>query len=346
VWSDNGVKLFAPGGTKLGDGEQAAIEAAVADLGADAAAWPRPSLDDDPAPHKHYLAHLLSALDTDRLTALHVVVDCANGAASALAPETFRSAGARVDVIGAEPDGRNINDGVGSSHPEQLQRAVVDAGADLGLAFDGDADRCVAVDGQGRFVDGDQIMYALAVDLHSRRELAHDTVVVTVMSNFGLRRALRDAGIETYETPVGDRAVLAALEANGYVLGGEQSGHIIFRALATTGDGILTGVLLADLVARRRESLHDVVAPMQRLPQVLDNVRLGAAFDLANAESVWATVRAIEGELAERGRVLVRASGTEPLVRVMVEAPTDAEARAAASRVHAAIESAARPRPG
>jgi phosphoglucosamine mutase len=345
VWSDNGVKLFAPGGTKLSDVQQAAIEAAIAELSTDAGPSAAPALDDDPAPHKHYEAHLLSALDTDRLGALRVVLDCANGAASALAPEVFRSAGARVDVIAADPDGRNINDHVGSSHPEQLQRAVVDVGADLGLAFDGDADRCIAVDARGALVDGDQIMYALAVDLHSRRELAHDTVVVTVMSNLGLRRALRDAGIDIYETPVGDRAVLAALEANGYVLGGEQSGHVIMRDRATTGDGILTGVLLADLVARRRQPLHELVVPMQRLPQVLDNVRLDEPFDLAGAEAVWSTVRTVETELAERGRVLVRASGTEPLVRIMIEAPTDAEARAAASRVRAAVESAARTGP-
>ncbi len=345
-WTDNGIKLFARGGLKLGDEQQARVEA---EIDAVQTRWrevmPAPALPAGDADASAYPRHLVGALDGRRLDGLRVVLDCANGAAYEIAPAVFRALGASIEVIGASPNGRNINDGCGSNHPEALQRAVVDARADLGLAFDGDADRCVAVDGHGGLVDGDQVMYALAVDLHARGALPGDAVVVTVMSNLGLRRALAGRGIATVETPVGDRHVLAALEEHGAALGGEQSGHIICRALATTGDGVLTGLLLSDLVVRRATPLDALVAPMQRLPQVLVNVRLGAPFDLAGAESVWAVVRAIEAELGDGGRVLVRASGTEPLVRVMVEAPTDTVAHQATARVRAAVEHAASSQP-
>ena len=339
-WTDNGIKLFARGGLKLDDAQQARVEQVVEQI---AGPWrellPAPMLAHDASATERYEAHLVAALEGRRLEGLRVVLDCANGAASAVAPDVFAGLGASVEVLAASPDGRNINEACGSNHPEGLQRAVVAAGADLGLALDGDADRCIAVDANGELVDGDQIMYAVAVDLSAREELPGDTVVVTVMSNLGLRLALAEHGIATHETPVGDRHVLAALEAV-YALGGEQSGHIIFRRLATTGDGILTGILLSDLVARQGAPLHELVAPVQRLPQVLDSVRVAASFDLAGAESVWSVVHDVEAELGDRGRVLVRASGTEPLVRVMVAAPTDAVARAGVARIRAAIEAA------
>ena len=285
-----------------------------------------------------YVEHLLSALEGRTLAGLHVVVDCANGAASELAPRALLAAGAQVDVINAQPDGRNINAGCGSTYPEQLQAAVRAAGADLGLALDGDADRVLAVDENGELVDGDQIMVMTARDWHERGMLRNDAIVVTVMSNLGLRRALADAGVGIVETPVGDRNVTAAMAEHDLAIGGEQSGHIVFADLATTGDGVLTGLIVADLVARRGVKMSALAAAMTRLPQVLVNVRLERAFDLDAAPGVRAVVREVEAELGDRGRVMVRSSGTEPVVRVMVEAPTGAEAAAAAARVRSALE--------
>ncbi len=337
-WTDNGIKLFAPGGLKLDDDQQAEVERVLdASVGEpiDAAATPAGS--DLAACLDDFEIHLRGALEGRALAGLNVVLDCANGSASAVAPELFASLGATVQSLACEPDGRNINEACGSNHPEALRRAVVAAHADLGLAFDGDADRCVAVDASGALVDGDQVMVAMALDMAERGALVGDTVVVTVMSNLGLRLALAEHGIAVCETPVGDRHILAALEANGFTLGGEQSGHVIFRELATTGDGVLTGLLLADLVVRSGRPLRDLAAAMTRLPQVLENVRVAPGFDLAASASVWAAVRAAEAQLGDLGRVLVRASGTEPLVRVMAEAPSDAAARAAVDLVKAAL---------
>jgi phosphoglucosamine mutase len=286
-----------------------------------------------------YLAHLLGALDGRSLRGLRVVIDCANGAGFDLGPRALRGAGAEVEVLHATPDGRNINDGCGSTDPSELQRAVVEHGADLGLALDGDADRVVAVDERGELVDGDQIMVMTALDWHERGILRNDAIAVTVMSNLGLRRALSDAGVAIVETPVGDRSVTAAMAERDLAIGGEQSGHIVFADLATTGDGVLTGLIVCDLVARRGAALSTLAASMTRLPQVLVNVRLERKIDLEAEPGLLEAVRTVEAELGDRGRVLVRSSGTEPLLRVMVEAPSRSEAEASAARIVAAIHS-------
>ena len=246
-------------------------------------------------------------------------------------------------MLNAAPDGRNINADCGSTYPQQLQDAVRAHGANVGLALDGDADRVLAVDENGELVDGDQIMVMTARDWHERGMLRNDAIVVTVMSNLGLRRALADAGVGIVETPVGDRNVTAAMAAHDLAIGGEQSGHIVFADLATTGDGVLTGLIVADLLARRGVKMSALAAAMTRLPQVLVNVRLERAFDLDAAPAVQAVVREVEAELGDRGRVMVRSSGTEPVVRVMVEAPSEAEAAAAAARVRSALEAGPRP---
>jgi phosphoglucosamine mutase len=254
-----------------------------------------------------------------------------------MGPRALRGAGAEVEVLHATPDGRNINDGCGSTDPSELQRVVVERGADLGLALDGDADRVVAVDEHGALVDGDQIMVMTALDWHERGILRNDAIAVTVMSNLGLRRALSTAGVAIVETPVGDRSVTAAMAERDLAIGGEQSGHIVFADLATTGDGVLTGLIICDLVARRGAALSTLAAAMTRLPQVLVNVRLERKIDLGAEPGLLEAVRKVEAELGDRGRVLVRSSGTEPLLRVMVEAPTAAEAEGAAARIAGAI---------
>ena len=339
VWSDNGVKLVGPDGRKLADDQEAAIEAAIREM---PKAQRVPRYAPAPAPLgvdlDAYIAHLLGALDGRTLAGLHIVVDCANGAASELAPRAFREAGARVDVMHAEPDGRNINAGCGSTYPESLQAAVRARGAHLGLALDGDADRVLAVDENGELVDGDQIMVMTALDWHERKILRNDALVVTVMSNLGLRRALTAAGVGIVETPVGDRNVTAAMAVGDFAIGGEQSGHIVFADLATTGDGVLTGLIVADLVARRGKPLSALAAAMTRLPQVLVNVRIEGGPQVDHSPAVHETIAKVEADLGDRGRVMVRSSGTEPVVRVMVEAPTEEEAAAAAARVRASLE--------
>jgi phosphoglucosamine mutase len=343
-WQDNGVKLLDTNGRKLDPEVESAIETELRAL-LDA---PQPSAESTgpvgdsltPAARADlgaYVAHLSSSLEGRSLDGLHVVLDCAHGAAYELGPQALRAAGATVDVLHAEPNGRNINEGCGSTDPEALRRAVLDRRADLGLALDGDADRVVAVDDKGELVDGDQIMVMTALDWHERGRLRNDAIAVTVMSNLGLRRALAGAGIGVVETPVGDRNVLAAMAANDLVIGGEQSGHIVFADLATTGDGVLTGLIVSDLVARRGVSLSTLAAGMTRLPQVLVNVRTARTIELDDASGVGRAVREVEAGLGDRGRVMVRASGTEPLLRVMVEAPTEAEAEAAAARVVDAV---------
>jgi len=259
--------------------------------------------------------------------ALRVVLDCAHGAAADAAPAAFRALGATVTVIGAEPDGRNINAGVGSTHPDLVASEVVAHGADAGLAFDGDADRVVAVDAHGTVVDGDHILAILALDLDARGALRHRAIATTVMANLGLIRALEPHGIDVIVTPVGDRHVLAAMEDHDLVLGGEQSGHVIAAAHAVTGDGPLTGVLLLDAMVRSGRPLHELAAVVTKYPQVLESVRVARREDLDGATEFWGAVEAAEAELAGEGRVLVRPSGTEPVVRVMVEAPDAATAR-------------------
>ena len=336
---DNGIKLFAAGGRKLPDAVEDAIEDRLNEP------WERPtgaavgrvrSLADG---GERYLEHLLAAVPNS-LNGLRIVVDGANGAASLLAPEALRRAGADVIAIGCDPDGININHGCGSTHLEPLQRAVRDSGADLGLAHDGDADRCLAVAADGSIVDGDQILAMLALALQESGHLVADTVVATVMSNLGLKLALQAHGIVLEQTAVGDRYVLERMVSGGFALGGEQSGHVILAEYATTGDGLLTGLLLAARVAATGRSLADLAAVVQRLPQVLINVTGVDRAKLAGSAEVADAVAVAEAELGDTGRVLLRPSGTEPVVRVMVEAPTEDDAESVAGRLAQAVRAA------
>ena len=341
---DNGIKFFATGGRKLSDDAERALEAELDRVlhvgpsrepptGADVGA-----ISSGLGGRERYEASVIATLEGRRLDGLRVVIDCANGAAFAVAPSVLDRLGADVTVINARPDGTNINAHCGSTHPEELQRRVVAEGAHVGLAFDGDADRVLAVDHQGALVDGDQLVALCALDRRDRGLLSGDTVVVTVMTNLGFRLAMAERGIKCVETQVGDRYVLEALEEGAWSLGGEQSGHVIFRDLATTGDGLLTGVQVLDVVARSRRPLAELAAVMTRLPQVLRNVRVADRDGLDAAEALWSEVREVEAELGDRGRVLIRPSGTEPVVRVMVEAPTSEDAEAVATRLIAAVE--------
>lgn len=320
---DNGIKIFARGGRKLPDEVERRIEEAMSGdklrpTGAGVGRIDRFSDAED-----RYVMHLLGSLP-NRLDGIHVVLDCAHGAASGVSPETFRDAGAEVTVIGADPDGWNINDGVGSTHLDNLAEAVVRLGADIGIAHDGDADRCLAVDAEGNHIDGDQIMAILAVSMKERGHLTDDTLVATVMSNLGLHVAMREHGITVRQTAVGDRYVLEDMNEGGYALGGEQSGHVIMSEYATTGDGILTGLHLVAEMARQQKSIAELASVMTVYPQVLINVRDVDKDRVSEDEVVQQAVRDIESELGDSGRVLLRKSGTEPLVRVMVEA-SDAE---------------------
>jgi len=340
-WSDNGLKIVGADGRKCTDAQEDAIEAASAGS-APVAVPPEPALSfgADARAEAAYRSHLLGALGGRSLDGLRVVLDCANGAAFRVGPEVLREAGAEVTAINADPDGRNINDGCGSTHPDALRSEVVARGADLGLALDGDADRVLAVDERGELVDGDQIIVMTACDLHDRGELPGPGVVVTVMSNLGLRRALASAGIEVAETPVGDRHVVAAMHELGYAVGGEQSGHVIYAAHATTGDGLLTGAFVCDLVRRSGVPLSELAARMTRYPQVLVNVRVAQRAELDASAPLRDAIRAETERLGDEGRVLVRASGTEPVVRVMAEAATEDEATQAAARLRDAVVAA------
>ena len=337
----NGIKLFAPGGSKLSDDVEARIEAALDALPAPACE-PGRVHDDEEGPRRDrvlagYVAHIAAALDGRTLHGLRVVVDTANGAASPIAASVLEHVGAEVVLINAAPDGRNINLRCGATDPSVLARAVLEHGAHAGLALDGDADRLIAVDELGHVVDGDRVIAICARDLHARDALRHHAVVVTVMTNLGFRIAMRDAGIEVIETQVGDRYVLEALQRGGYSLGGEQSGHVIFPELATTGDGLLTGVVLLDVVRRSGVPLSELAATsMTVLPQVLVNVEVqGSAAGVA--ERMHAEIAAAAALLGDAGRVLVRPSGTEPLVRVMVEAPTSELAERVAADLAGAV---------
>ncbi|UTT68494.1 phosphoglucosamine mutase [Arthrobacter sp. DNA4] len=323
---DNGIKFFARGGQKLPDDVEDAIEAqmskeAVRPTGPDVGRIQRFSDAED-----RYIVHLLRTLP-HRLDGLTVVLDCANGAASGCSPQLFKDAGADLIVIGADPDGLNINDGVGSTHLGPLKEAVVKYGADLGIAHDGDADRCLAVDHEGNEVDGDQIMAILAVALKKAGKLKDDVLVATVMSNLGLKIALRDAGITILETAVGDRYVLEGMRDGGYNLGGEQSGHVIFSDHATTGDGLLTGLQLAAQVALTGKPLKELATVMTKLPQVLINVKGVDRSRVGSSDVLAQAVAAAEAALGDTGRVLLRPSGTEPVVRVMVEAADEETAQ-------------------
>ncbi len=332
---DNGIKLFSRGGHKLPDADEARIELEIAE---GASSDHRPTgggigrVRDLPGALDDYLGHLLSTLDQP-LDGLRVVVDCAHGAAFASAPEAYRRAGATVHTIGCEPDGWNINDGVGSTHLGPLIEAVRAQGADLGIAHDGDADRCLAVTADGEVVDGDAILAICAIALHERGALKDDTVVATVMSNLGFHHAMRDAGIAVQTTAVGDRYVLEALRTGDLSLGGEQSGHLVFLDHATTGDGLLTGLALLSRMRTTGSSLAELAAVVRRLPQTLVNVPVRDRLAVAASNEVAAAVNAVEAELADTGRVLLRPSGTEQLVRVMVEAPTQEQADEVAARL-------------
>ncbi|MFI1866262.1 phosphoglucosamine mutase [Streptomyces jumonjinensis] len=341
---DNGIKFLARGGHKLADELEERIEA-VYEQHRTGEPWDRPTgagvgrVTDYDEGFEKYVAHLGGVLP-NRIDGLKIVLDEAHGAASKVSPEAFTRAGAEVVTIGAAPDGLNINAGCGSTHLEQLKAAVVAHGADFGIAHDGDADRCLAVDGSGEEVDGDQILAVLALALREAGTLRGNTVVGTVMSNLGFKLAMEREGVELVQTGVGDRYVLESMKEHGYALGGEQSGHVIVLDHATTGDGTLTGLLLAARVAATGRSLAELAGVMERLPQVLINVpdvdktRVHTSKDLASA------VTEAERELGATGRVLLRPSGTEPLVRVMVEAADIEQARGVAERLADAVKSA------
>ena len=341
---DNGIQFFARGGHKLADDLEDRIEA-VYESHRHGEPWERPTgsgvgrVRSYDAGFGEYVTHLLNVLP-NRLEGLKVVLDEAHGAAAGVSPEAFTRAGAEIVTIGAEPDGLNINDGCGSTHMEKLKAAVIEHGADLGIAHDGDADRCLAVDHTGAEVDGDQILAVLALAMRERSELRSETVVATVMSNLGFKLAMEREGIALVQTAVGDRYVLEEMKERGFALGGEQSGHVIILDHATTGDGTLTGLLLAARVAQTGRTLKDLASVMERLPQVLINVpdvdksRVKTSAELASA------VTEAERELGATGRVLLRSSGTEPLVRVMVEAADIDQARSVAGRLADAVKSA------
>lgn len=334
---DNGIKIFARGGVKLPDVVEERIELAMAGpkqqpTGAGVGRIRRFSDAED-----RYLIHLLGSLP-HRLDGLHVVLDCAHGAASGVSPDAFRDAGAEVTVMGADPDGLNINDGVGSTHLDKLAEAVVDLGADVGIAHDGDADRCLAVDANGRVIDGDRIMAILAAAMHDRGVLTDGVLVATVMSNLGLHIAMRERGIDVRTTSVGDRYVLEEMNTGSFALGGEQSGHVIMREFATTGDGVLTGLHLVAEMARQNKTLAELADIMTMYPQIMINVRGVDRDGVAGDAVIAAAVASVEDELGESGRVLLRPSGTEQLVRVMVEAADEESAHRHASSLAAIVK--------
>jgi len=334
---DNGIKLFSRGGGKLDDSIEAAIEKRMGEP------WTRPTGRDvgritfDDTASSRYLNHLAASVTTP-LTGLKIVVDCANGASSFVAPIAYEKAGASVVAIHRSPDGWNINENCGSTHMEALQAAVIKEGADFGIAHDGDADRCLAVDGAGNVIDGDVIMTILAIGFKNRGALKSETIVGTVMSNLGFAHAMKDAGISVINTAVGDRYVLEKMIEGDFSLGGEQSGHLIMRQFANTGDGILTALQLAQEVVRSGKSLTELASQMQRFPQVLINVSNVKKEKLAESTAIAQAVAAAEATLADNGRVLLRASGTEPLVRVMVEASSDNLAQEIATSLAAVVK--------
>lgn len=336
---DNGIKFFARGGHKLPDEVEAQIELRMKEEPGYATGASVGRVTDAQDAAERYIEHVVAAVP-NRLDGLRVVVDTANGAAFHVAPEALRRAGAEVIAIGDGPDGLNINEGCGSTALEALQRAVLEQGADAGLAHDGDADRCLAVAGDGSVVDGDHILAILAGELKENGRLADETLVVTVMSNLGLKLAMREAGISVVETPVGDRYVLEAMREGPYSLGGEQSGHVVLLEHATTGDGLLTGMYLMAAMRRRGLALAELAKVMTRLPQVLVNVRGVDRSRAGSSEPIRAAVAEAEAELGESGRVLLRPSGTEPMVRVMVEAPSEEQAGEIAERLAGVVRSA------
>ncbi len=340
--ADNGIKFFGGDGFKLTDAEEDRLEEL---LEGDTVGGPRPTgtglgrIFEEPAAVGRYVEHLVAATDVD-LSGLRVVVDAANGAASQVAPQVYRHLGADVVALHARPDGMNINDGCGSTHPEAICAAVIEHGADVGIAHDGDADRLICADHTGAEVDGDVILAILAREAQQRGTLASDSVVTTVMTNLGFRHAMEGLGVKVVTTAVGDRYVLEAMRSEGLNLGGEQSGHLIDLDHATTGDGVLSAVRLLGTIRRTDTSLAQLRGVMTRLPQVLVNVRDVDRDGLMDADEVWLAVNEVEQQLGHDGRVLVRPSGTEPVVRVMVEAPTAEAAQQSADRIAAVVADA------
>lgn len=322
---DNGIKFFGPDGFKLSDEQEQEIEAL---LDSEEDTLPRPTgkdlgqVNDYFEGGQKYLQYLKQTVDED-FSGIHVALDCAHGATSSLATHLFADLDADVSTMGASPNGLNINEGVGSTHPEALAAFVKEKGADVGLAFDGDGDRLIAVDENGQIVDGDQIMYICAKYLNEQGRLKHQTVVSTVMSNLGFYKALEAQGIKSVQTAVGDRYVVEEMKKNGYNLGGEQSGHIIFLDYNTTGDGLLTALQLVNIMKATKKPLSELAGEMKKYPQKLVNVKVTDKHEAIASEEVQRVIREVEEEMAGNGRILVRPSGTEPLVRVMAEAPTN-----------------------
>ena len=334
---DNGIKFFGPLGFKLTDELEDEIEREVAEpsrLGV-----PRGTVREAGDAAERYLKHVEASAEAS-LAGMRVVVDCANGAAFRSAPDVLRRLGAEVTPLFVEPDGTNINAGCGALHPEVVARAVVEQGADAGVAHDGDADRALFADAHGNVIDGDHVLAVCAIDLRSQGRLPNDTIVTTVMANLGLHEAMEREGIAVVQTQVGDRYVLEEMLSTGAELGGEQSGHIIFRSQATTGDGLITAVRFLSLAAKRGVDVTELASAMRRFPQVLVNVPVSRRDALDDATAIWGAVRAAETELGGGGRVLVRASGTEPLVRVMVEAETEERAQRHADAIAACVRQA------
>ncbi|EPE62507.1 phosphoglucosamine mutase [Exiguobacterium sp. S17] len=325
--ADNGIKFFGSDGFKLDDATEAEIET-ILDAAEDT--LPRPTgkdlgfVSDYYEGAQKYLQLLKQTVDED-LDGLHIALDCAHGATSGLAARLFADLEANVSTIGSSPNGLNINEGVGSTHPEHLAQFVREKGADMGLAFDGDGDRLIAIDENGDIVDGDKIMYICGKYLSEKGRLKDNTIVATVMSNLGFHKAVEDAGMTALQTAVGDRYVVEEMKKHNYTLGGEQSGHLIFLDYSTTGDGMLSGVQLAQIVKTTGRKLSELAAEMPVYPQTLVNIRVTNKQDAMTGERVLTTIQEAEAEMNGNGRILVRASGTEPLVRVMAEAPTKEE---------------------
>ncbi|MGM0904652.1 phosphoglucosamine mutase [Mesobacillus maritimus] len=338
--ADNGIKFFGPDGFKLSDEQELEIEGLM-DLEEDQ--LPRPvganlgQVNDYFEGGQKYLQYLKQTVD-EEFSGIHVALDCAHGATSSLAMHLFADLDADISTMGASPNGLNINDGVGSTHPEGLAAYVKEKGADVGLAFDGDGDRLIAIDENGQVVDGDQIMYICAKYLNEKNRLKQNTVVSTVMSNLGFYKALESKGIKSVPTAVGDRYVVEEMKRNGYNLGGEQSGHIIFLDYNTTGDGLLTGLQLVNIMKLTEKRLSELAAEMKKFPQVLVNVRVVDKHHVTDNEKVSEVIKQVEEEMNGNGRILVRPSGTEPLVRVMAEAPTEDQCRDYVNRIVAVVE--------
>jgi phosphoglucosamine mutase len=339
-WEDNGIKLFGPDGFKLADALELAMEEEILHHAANSTApdpASLPAIEDNPSFQADYIQFLIDAVPGLSLAGLAIVADCANGAAAAIAPELFRRLGGQVALLHVAPDGRNINDRCGALHPSHVAGETKDRKAGLGLTFDGDADRCMLAGAENNVVNGDAILLMVARDLKERGLLTGDQVVATTMSNMGLEAALRRSGIRMLRAPVGDRYVLEQMLKHDAALGGEQSGHILMPHLATTGDGLLTALVVLDLIARSKKSVDELTADLKVFPQVIVNVKVREKRPLESIPAVLAAIRAAEAELKDSGRVVIRYSGTEPLARVMIEAESESAMRHHADAIADAI---------